>query len=166
MAQASMETDEGINSNINANDLPITNEVAINATLPLEVVIESNSPTGVEVPTDTRSNGEEKNKESELISNSITSENLFDIQINDIDAKLARFDEDLTIKGKTVWVINGMSNTEVPNLAPPINSKGSHKSTSNQGKFFPNVAKTSKHSQNSANPNPKCQKKNKKRGQS
>ena len=74
-----METDEGINSNINANDLPITNEVAINATLPLEVVIESNSPTGVEVPTDTRSNGQEKNKESELISNSITFENLFDI---------------------------------------------------------------------------------------
>ena len=79
MAQASMETDEGINSNINANDLPITNEVAINATLPPEVVIESNSPTGVEVPTDTRNNGEEKNKESELISNSITFENLFDI---------------------------------------------------------------------------------------
>ena len=62
MAQASMETDEGINSNINANDLPITNEVAINATLPLEVVIELNSPMGVEVPTNTRSNGEEKTK--------------------------------------------------------------------------------------------------------
>ena len=62
MAQASMETDEGINSNINANDLRITNEVAINDTLPLEVVIESNSPIGVKVPTNTRSNGEEKTK--------------------------------------------------------------------------------------------------------
>ena len=62
MAQASMETDEVINSNINANDLRITNEVAINDTLPLEVVIESNSPMGVEVPTNTRSNGEEKTK--------------------------------------------------------------------------------------------------------
>ena len=62
MAQASMETDEGINSNINANDLHITNEVAINDTLPLEVVTESNSPMGVEVPTNTRSNGEEKTK--------------------------------------------------------------------------------------------------------
>ena len=62
MAQASMETDEGINSNINANDLRITNKVAINDTLPLEVVIELNSPMGVEVPTNTRSNGEEKTK--------------------------------------------------------------------------------------------------------
>ena len=86
----SMEIDEGINLDTNAKDLPITNEVAINATLLLEVVIESNSPTVVEVPTNTRSNGEEKNKESELISDSITSENLFDIQINEIDAELAR----------------------------------------------------------------------------
>ena len=64
MAQARMETDEGINSDINAKDLPVTNEVAINATLPPEVVIESNSPTIVKVPTDTRSNGEEKIRES------------------------------------------------------------------------------------------------------
>lgn len=63
MAQASMETDEGINSDINAKDLPVPNEVTINATLPPEVVIESNSPMVAEVPTDTRSNGEEKNKE-------------------------------------------------------------------------------------------------------
>nr|POF25237.1 hypothetical protein CFP56_34059 [Quercus suber] len=97
MTQASMETDEGINSDINANDLPITNEVAINDTLPPEVVIESNSPTGVKVPTNTRNNGEEKNKDTELISDSITSENLFDIQINEIDAKLAIFDEDSSI---------------------------------------------------------------------
>ena len=56
-------------------------------------------------------------------------------------------------------VINGMSNTEVPNLAPPISSKGSRKSTGNQGKFFPDVVETSNHSQSSANPNPKCKKK-------
>ena len=47
--------------------------------LPSEVVIESNSPTIVKVPMDTRSNGEEKNKESKLILDSITSENSFDI---------------------------------------------------------------------------------------
>ena len=142
----SMEIDEGINLDTNAKDLPITNEVAINATLLLEVVIESNSPTVVEVPTNTRSNGEEKNKESELISDSITSENLFDIQINEIDAELARYDEDPSIKGKSVRVINGMSNTKVPNLAPPISSKGSRKSIGNQGNFFLVVAKTSNHS--------------------
>ena len=52
-----------------------------------------------------------------------------------------------------------MSNDEVPNLAPPISSKGSCKSTGNQGKVFSDVAETSNHSQNSANPNPKCQNK-------
>ena len=60
-----------------------------------------------------------------------------------------------------MWVITWMSNIEVPNLAPPISSKGSHKSTGNQGKFFLDVVEISKHSQNSAKPNPKCQKKKK-----
>ena len=59
-------------------------------------------------------------------------------------------------------VINGMSNNKVPNLVPPISSKGSRKSIGNQGKFFLDVAETSNHSQSSANPNPKCQKKKKK----
>jgi len=97
--------------------------VAINATLPPEVVLESNSPTVVEVLMDTHSNGEEKNRESELISNSITSKNLFDIRINEIDAELARYDEDPSIKGNLVRAINGMSNTEVPNFAPPISNR-------------------------------------------
>ena len=61
-----------------------------------------------------------------------------------------------------MWVITWMSNIEVPNLAPPISSKGSHKSTGNQGKFFLDVIEISKHSQNSAKPNPICQKKKKK----
>ena len=52
-------------------------------------------------------------------------------------------------------VINGMSNNKVPNLVPPISSKGSCKSIGNQGKFFLDVAETSNHSQSSANPNPK-----------
>ena len=72
---------------------------------------------------------------------------------------MARYDENPSIKGKVVRVINGMSNTEVSNLAPPISSKGSRKSTGNQGKFFPDVVETSNHSQSSANPNPKCKKK-------
>ena len=49
MAQASMETDEGIITDINAKYLPITNDDAINDKLFPKGVINSNSPTIVQV---------------------------------------------------------------------------------------------------------------------
>ena len=154
-----MEINEGVISDINANDLPVTKEVSINATLSPDDDFDLNSPIVVKVSTNTSNKGEGKTKETKLTLDSITPENLFDIQIKEIDANLARYDEDLIIKGNLVRVINGMSNLEDPNLILPIKSKGTHKSAGNQGKKNLDVAAASIHTQSSTNPNPKCSKK-------
>nr|POE57868.1 hypothetical protein CFP56_73077 [Quercus suber] len=105
--QANLVTDEGVIPVININELPITNEPAINATLLPDEDIESIPPTAVTMLTEANNNGEPKTKEPELILNSITPENLFDIQIKQIDMDLARYDKDQTIKGNSVRAING-----------------------------------------------------------
>ena len=74
------------------------------------------------------------NKEAELISCSITSRNLVDIQINEIDADLAKYDKDLIVIGSLVKVINAMSNPEDHNQIPPIKSRDTRKSSSNHKK--------------------------------
>uniref|UniRef100_A0A7N2R3Y5 Uncharacterized protein n=1 Tax=Quercus lobata TaxID=97700 RepID=A0A7N2R3Y5_QUELO len=92
--QANMVTNEGVIPVININELPVTNELAINATLLPDEDIDSIPPTAVTVLTDANNNGEPKTKEIELIPDSITPENLFDIQIKQIDTDLARYDKD------------------------------------------------------------------------
>ena len=76
-----MVTDEGVIPVININELPVTNEPTINATLLPDEDIDSIPPTAVMVLTDGNNNGEPKTKETKLIPDSITLENLFDIQI-------------------------------------------------------------------------------------
>ena len=51
MNQANMETDEGVISVININELPVTNEPAINATLLPDEDIDSIPPTAVTMQT-------------------------------------------------------------------------------------------------------------------
>ena len=133
MAQASMETNEGIIIDINAKYLPITNDDAINDKLFPKGVINSNSPTIVQVLAYTNNKGG-GNKEAELISCSITSGNLVDIQINEIDADLAKYDKDLIVIGSLVKAINAMSNPEDHNQIPPIKSRDTRKSSSNHKK--------------------------------
>nr|POE98578.1 hypothetical protein CFP56_77661 [Quercus suber] len=157
--QANLVTDEGVIPVININELPITNEPAINATLLPDEDIESIPPTAVTMLTEANNNGEPKTKEPELILNSITPENLFDIQIKQIDMDLARYDKDQTIKGNSVRAINGRSNSEVSNFVSPIKNKGTRKSASNQEKNFFAVEAAPIHIQSSINPNPKCSKK-------
>nr|POF02758.1 hypothetical protein CFP56_25118 [Quercus suber] len=101
MVQANMETNEGVISNFNANDLPVTKEVAINVTLSPDDCIDSNSPMVVKVSMDTSNKGEAKTKETKLTLDSITPENLFDIQIKEIDADLAQYDEGPIIKANS-----------------------------------------------------------------
>ncbi|KAK9989616.1 hypothetical protein SO802_029855 [Lithocarpus litseifolius] len=154
-AQANMETDEGISPAINANNSTVTEEVDFNDTLPSDFGVDQNPPTAGGLPTVTCNNGEEKNKESDLFSDTINSENLVDIQINEINADLTRFDEQLIVKGNNVGVINGKVHDEVSFFVPPIRSKD----PSNQGKFGSDVAETSNHSKISANPRPESKKK-------
>jgi len=134
--QANMVTDEGVIPVININELLITNEPAINATLLLDEDFDSIPPTFVMVLTDANNNGEPKTKETELILDSITPENLFDIQIKQIDSDLARYDKDQSIKGNSVRAINGRSNSKVSNFVPLVKNRGTRKSASNQGKNF------------------------------
>ena len=98
-------------------------------------------------------------KETELIPDPITPENLFDIHIKQIDTDLARYDKDQTIKGNSVRAINGRSNSEVSNSVPPVKNRGTRKSAGNQGKNFFAVEVASIHTQSSTIPNPKCSKK-------
>ena len=159
MNQANMVTDEGVILVININELPITNELAINAMLLPDEDIDLIPPTAVTVLTDANNNGELKTKETELVPDLITLENLFDIQIKQIDMDLARYDKDQTVKGNSVRAINGRSNSEVSNFVPLVKNKGTRKSAGNQGKNFFAVEAASIQTQNSTNPNPKCSKK-------
>ena len=92
--QANMVTDEGVIPVININELPVTNGPTINATLLPDEDIDSIPPTAIMVLTDANNNREPKNKETELILDSITLENLFDIQTKKIDTDLARYEKD------------------------------------------------------------------------
>ena len=157
--QANMVTDEGVIPVININELPVTNEPTINATLLPDEDIDSIPPTTVTVLTDANNNGELKTKEIELIPDSITPENLFDIQIKQIDTDLARYEKDQTIKGNSVGAINGRSNSKVSNFIPPVKNKGTRKLAGNQGKNFFAVEVASIHTHNLTNHNPKCSKK-------
>ena len=157
--QENMVTDEGVIPVININELSVTNEPAINAMLLPDEDIDSIPPTAVMVLTDANNNGEPKTKKTELILNSITPENLFDIQIKQIDTDLARYEKDQTIKGNSVRAINGRSNSEVSNFVPIVKNRGTRKSANNQGKNFFVVETTSIHTQSLTNPNPKCSKK-------
>ena len=105
--QANMVTDEGVIPVININELSVTNEPTINATLLPDEDIDSIPPTTVTVLTDANNNGELKTKEIELILDSITPENLFDIQIKQIDTDLARYEKDQTIKGNSMGPLMG-----------------------------------------------------------
>ena len=157
--QANMVTNEGVIPIININELLVTNEPAINATLLPNEDIDSISPTAIVVLTNANNNGELKTKETELIPDSITPENLFDIQIKQIDKDLARYDKDQTIKGNLVRAINGRSNSKVSNFLPLVKNRGIWKLARNQGKIFFIVKAASIHTQSSTNPNPKCSKK-------
>ncbi|KAK7820139.1 hypothetical protein CFP56_039195 [Quercus suber] len=79
--QANLVTNEGVIPVININELPVANEPAINAMLLPNEDIDSIPPMAVTVLTEANNNGELKTKEQELIPDSITPENLFDIQI-------------------------------------------------------------------------------------
>ena len=92
--QANMVTDEGVIPVININELPVTNGPTINATLLPDEDIDSIPPTAIMVLTDANNNREPKNKETELILDSITLENLFDIQTKKIDTDLAQYEKD------------------------------------------------------------------------
>ena len=129
--QANMVTDEGVIPVININELPVTNEPTINATVLPDEDIDSIPPTAIMVLTDANNNREPKNKETELIPDSITLENLFDIQTKKIDTDLARYEKDQTIKGNLVRAINGRSNSKVSNFVPPVKNKGTRKSAGN-----------------------------------
>ena len=72
MVHANMEINEGVISDINANDLPVTKEVSINATLSPDDDFDLNSPIVVKVSTNTSNKGEVKTKETKLTSDSIT----------------------------------------------------------------------------------------------
>ena len=157
--QANMVTDERVISVININELSVTNELAINATLLLNEDNDSIPPMVVTVLTDANNNEEPKTKETELIPNSITPGNLFDIQIKQIDTDLARYEKDQTIKGNSVGAINGRSNSKVSNFIPPVKNKGTRKLAGNQGKNFFAVEVASIHTHNLTNHNPKCSKK-------
>nr|POE69307.1 hypothetical protein CFP56_42883 [Quercus suber] len=157
--QANLVTDEGVILVINFNELPVTNEPAINAMSLPDEDIDSIPLTAVMVLTEANNNREPKTKEPELISDSITPENLFDIQIKQIDTNLARYDKDQTIKGNSVRAINGRSNSEVSNFVPPIKNRGIRKSTGNQEKNLFSVEAAPIHIQSSTNSNPKCSKK-------
>nr|POE57678.1 hypothetical protein CFP56_38460 [Quercus suber] len=87
--QANLVTNEGVIPIININELPVTNEPTINATLLPDEDIDSIPPTAFMVLTEANNNGEPKTEEPELIPDSITPENLFDIQIKQIDTNLA-----------------------------------------------------------------------------
>ena len=129
--QANMVTDEGVIPVININELPVTNEPTINATVLPDEDIDSIPPTAIMVLTDANNNREPKNKETELIPESITLENLFDIQTKKIDTDLAPYEKDQTIKGNLVRAINGRSNSKVSNFVPPVKNKGTRKSAGN-----------------------------------
>nr|POE98484.1 hypothetical protein CFP56_14883 [Quercus suber] len=106
------------------NQRAMETQPAINATLLPDENIDSIPPTTVTVLTEANNNGELKTKEPELIPDSITPENLFDIQIKQIDTDLARYDKDQTIKGNSVRAINGRNNSEVSNFVPPVKNRG------------------------------------------
>ena len=105
--QANMVIDKRVISVININELSVTNELAINATLLPNEDNDSIPPMVVTVLTDANNNEEPKTKETELIPDSITLENLFDIQIKQIDTDLARYEKDQTIKGNSMGPLMG-----------------------------------------------------------
>nr|POF26738.1 hypothetical protein CFP56_51094 [Quercus suber] len=132
-SQANMETEE--RDEINEIDGAVTTEIEegntlqtvknieVDNTSSLVFEVESNSPVVTQLAPDLigSHNGREINEEGLIPYTAIIPENLFDIQINQIDADLGRFDNNQNSRGETAKVFNANNNSEA--IQFPLASK-------------------------------------------
>nr|POE96064.1 hypothetical protein CFP56_61580 [Quercus suber] len=100
MAQANMETE--VSECIIANEVSVTKEGRVGDTLQPSMIEGLTLPTVANKFVEARHVDSEIKKEKELRSKAGNKENLFDIQIKEIDIDLAKFDEDLNFMGCTL----------------------------------------------------------------
>lgn len=167
-SQANMETEETEEKDeINEIDGVVTTEIEegnmlqtfknieVGNTSSSVFKVESNSPVVTQVAPDLigSHNGREINEERVIPHMAIILENLFDIQINQIDVDLGRFDNNQNSRGEMARVFNANNNSKTIQF-PLASQRTTHKSCATLMKNLNTVIQTSAKKKNTTNPNP------------
>ena len=125
MAQANMEIE--VSDCIIANEVSVTKEGEVGDMLQLSMIEDLTSPTVTNKFVEVSRVESETNKEKELTPKAGNKKNLFDIQIKEIDTKLAKFNEGSDSMGCTLKSFKAKNNS-ISKWIIPKNGRGSRKS--------------------------------------
>ena len=124
MAQANKETE--VSDCIISNEVQVTKEGEVGDTLQPILIEDLTSPAITNNSVEVSRVESETIKEKELSPKAGNKENLFDIQIKEIDTKLAKFDEGPNSMGCTLKSFKA-NNNSIPKQIIPKNGRGSRK---------------------------------------